>query len=204
MIIAIIIVTVIVSFYAFNKPDFFEKLSFRPFKIHQNQEYFRFISHGLIHADYMHLFFNMLTLYFFSDALIGISKIIAPVWSNTFLLVFYLLSLIASSLYSYFKHKDNYSYSAIGASGAVSAMLFSFILFAPTSKIYIFFAIGVPAWLFGILYLGYEYYMGKKQMDNIGHDAHFFGAVFGIIFTLISYPQVVYGILSLIGISPNL
>jgi membrane associated rhomboid family serine protease len=191
MILLIILSTAIISYLALGNPSLFEKLVFSPYRIKYNKEYIRWIGHGFIHADYMHLIVNMLTLYFFSNALEQISTIIVGDYWFLYFISFYLLSIVMSSLYSYHKNKENYSYSAVGASGATSAMIFSYILFAPTSKIYLYFAIGIPSWLFGLLYLGYEYYMGKKQQDNIGHDAHFFGALFGVVFTIISYPQVV-------------
>jgi membrane associated rhomboid family serine protease len=191
MILLIILVTAIVSYLAFGNPALFEKLVFSPYRIKHNKEYIRWIGHGFIHADYMHLIVNMMTLYFFSSALEQISMVVAGDYWFLYFVAFYLLSIVMSSLYAYHKNKDNYSYSAVGASGATSAMIFSYILFAPTSKIYLYFAIGIPAWLFGVLYLVYEFYMGKKQQDNIGHDAHFFGALFGVVFTIISYPDVI-------------
>lgn len=201
MILLIILVTALISYLSFNNPALFEKLVFSPYRIFHKKEYIRWISHGFIHADYMHLIVNMMTLYFFSSALEQISIIIAGNFWFLYFIVFYLLSIVMSSLYSYFKNKDNYRYSAVGASGATSAMIFSYILFAPTSKIYLYFAIGIPAWLFGVLYLAYEYYMGKRQQDNIGHDAHFFGALFGVVFTIISYPDVIYHLMNELGIA---
>ncbi|MEX0595278.1 MAG: rhomboid family intramembrane serine protease [Candidatus Paceibacterota bacterium] len=196
MILSIILATAIVSYLAFSNPSLFHKLTFSPYRIKHNKEYIRWIGHGFIHADYMHLIVNMMTLYFFSSALEQISMIIAGQFWFLYFVLFYLLAIVMSSLYSYHKNKDNYSYSAVGASGATSAMVFSYILFAPTSKIYLYFAIGIPSWLFGVLYLVYSYYMGKKQQDNIGHDAHLFGALFGVVFTIISYPDVVLSFLS--------
>lgn len=190
MIILIISFTVLISYLAFNNPTLFEKLTFYPYKINHNKEWIRWVGHGFIHADYMHLIVNMLTLYFFMDALSVVFEHIAGPYYIVYGVLFYLSAIVCSSVFAYFKHKEDWNYRAIGASGAVSAFLFSFIVFAPTESIYLYFAIKMPAWLFGILYLAYEYYMGKKQNDSIGHDAHFFGAVYGVIFTIISYPDL--------------
>ncbi len=187
----IIAITALLSLFAFNDPRFFDKAKFNPWSITHRNESWRWISGGFIHADYMHLFVNMLTLYFFGpileDNFVGLFDV-----KGYFLFAgMYLLAIPFSSMYSYYKHKEDFTYSAIGASGAVSAILFGSILFAPTSGICLYYAICMPAWLFGILYLVYEYYMGKRQIDNIGHDAHFYGALFGLVFVIIVHPSVI-------------
>ncbi len=188
--IIIIGITVLISLTAFGQPQFFEKAKFNPWSIAHRNEWWRWISGGFVHADYFHLGVNMITLYFFGVNMEYYFSTVSEVNGLFLLAAMYLLAIPVSSLYSYHKYKDDINYSAIGASGAVSAILFSSILFDPTSKIYLYFAIGIPAWLFGILYLFYSYTMSKKQVDNIGHDAHFFGALFGIIFTIIIKPDI--------------
>ncbi len=189
--IIIILLTVIISITAFGQHQFFNKAKFNPYSISKRNEWWRWISGGFIHADYFHLGVNMLTLYFFGANLEFYFNSYFGLNGLFLYAAMYLIAIPVSSMFSYYKHLHDPGYSAIGASGAVSAVLFSAILFDPMSKIYLYFAIGIPAWLFGILYLIYSYAMGKKQLDNIGHDAHFFGALFGLVFTIIIKPDVV-------------
>ena len=186
MIAYIIIASVaVISFTAFNRKELFYKLMFSPSEVSQKGQWYRFLSHVFIHASWEHLIFNMLTFFFFG---VLVEEAFVYFFGNLgmfFFLLEFLLGGILSSIPSYFKHKNNYSYSAVGASGAVSAILFTSILINPLNKIYIFFIpIGIPAFIFGILYLVYSAYMSKRNIDNIGHDAHFWGAVFGIAFPL--------------------
>jgi len=186
-----ILVTALISYYALNNHSFFEKATFRPYLINHSREWWRWITNGFVHIDYSHLFVNMLSLYFFGTNLLYYLQSLAGDFSPILFLLFYISAIAVSGSYSYVRHKNDFSYSAVGASGAVSAVVFSCILFDPFSKIYLYFAIGIPSWIFGLLYLYYEYYMGKRQMDNIGHDAHFAGAIYGLLFTLMIYPQSV-------------
>ncbi|MBX6379983.1 MAG: rhomboid family intramembrane serine protease [Thermoflavifilum aggregans] len=181
----IIIVTCVISISAFYNPQLLEQFLFWPFYIKRRHEYWRFITCGFIHLDYIHLGFNMFTLYFFGQ----IVELYIFEGKGSGFLLFYLLSLVGSNLYSYFRHRDNFDYRALGASGAVSAVVFSFIVFAPWQTILVFF-IPVPAIVYGVLYLIYSAYMSRKGYDNIGHDAHFWGGVFGIAYTIIVQPAV--------------
>ena len=182
MVLLIIIVTCGVSFAAFSNSSFFEKYQFSPFKISRNHEYIRWISGGFLHADQMHLFFNMLTLYFTADFLEAIFR---P-WE---VIIFYLVAIAVAGIPDFIKNKDNPYYAAIGASGAVSAALFSLLLFNPWGIVRVFFIIPLPFILFAILYLYYSYYMSKKNYDNIGHLAHFTGAIFGILVVALKSPE---------------
>ncbi len=189
----IIAVTCLVSYQAFNNQELFEKLSFKPYKVIHNKEYYRLITNGFVHADWTHLFFNMLTLYFFGrtqEQIFTAIKIFTAINGELSYLLFYLLSIPASSLISLYQYKDDPRYSAIGASGAVNAVLFSFILINPFSTIYVF-VIPIKAIIFAVLFLLYSSYMAKKNMDNIGHEAHISGAIFGIIFTILTIPNVI-------------
>ena len=185
-------ITVLVSFLAFNNTELRQKLIFNPFIIRSKNEYYRFITSGLIHADWIHLIFNMIVIFYFSFTIEGYylqlfdSKMIA----KYYFLFLYIGGLIISDLPSYFKHKDNYYYNSLGASGATSSVLFAFILFQPWSMLYFFGIIPIPAILFGLGFLWYSSHMSKKATDNINHDAHFYGAVWGILFTLIIKPEV--------------
>ncbi|NQW42882.1 MAG: rhomboid family intramembrane serine protease [Bacteroidetes bacterium] len=186
----IIGITVLISIIGFGQPSFYEKAMFRPFNILHNKEYWRWVSGGFVHADYFHLAVNMFVLYSFGQFLESYFIAYFQDFGKVILVVFYLLAIPVSSMYSYYKHKNDFGYAAIGASGAVAAMLFASILVQPFAELRLYFAIPIPAWLFGILYLVYEYYMGKKQQDNIGHDAHFYGAIYGLVFSIIIRPQI--------------
>ncbi len=179
--------TAIISFLAFSNVDIISKSIFYPYDIKRKNEWFRFISHGFIHADMQHLFFNMFTFFFFGPYL---EQIFSQVFgTKLFFIFYYILALILSSVYSYFKHKDDAYYRALGASGAISAILFSFILFDPWHIIYIY-VLPVPGIIYALFFVGYSIYMGKKNIDNVGHDAHLWGAVFGFIFPIVAKPSI--------------
>ncbi len=176
----------------FNQPELFHKYMLEPYRVKHNKEWYRVISHGFIHADWSHLIFNMMTLYFAGQTS---EKILVQIFSETgavvaFVLI-YLLGMVIAALPALIKHGENPSYRSLGASGAVATMLFFFIMFYPLAKINIFFIpIDIPAWLFGVLYLAAEYYLDKKQQGNVAHDAHFTGALFGIVAAIVVFPNV--------------
>lgn len=177
----IIIITCIISITAFSRPGEIDKLSMWPYMVKEHKQYYRFITAGLVHADYMHLGFNMLTMWFFGKYIeIMFQQIFG---GKLYFLLFYVLALIISDIPSYIRHRNNYSYRSIGASGAVSAVVFAFILFQPWAKIIVF-VIPMPAILYGVLFLGYSVYMSRRGGDGINHDAHFWGAIFGVVFPL--------------------
>lgn len=193
----ILVITVLLSFYAYNRTDIFEKLLFRPFNIHHNKEIWRWVSGGFIHANISHLLVNMLTFYFFSGYAQGFYQQLFGFWGGQLaFLLMYLAAIVMSSMYDFYKHKDNFNYSALGASGAVSAVVFTYVILNPMGGISLYFFIDMPAWIFGILYLVYEQYMARKVDDHIGHYAHFFGAVFGIVTVFIVYPQSIQNIIA--------
>jgi len=181
----IFVFTLITSIYAFNDPTLYGKFMLHPYSVSRRQKLYTLITSGLIHADWMHLIFNMMTFYFFAfqlEAMIG---------SWRFGMV-YFLGLILSDIPSVIKHKNDMWYNSLGASGAISAVLFSFILFQPFSSMIIF-PIPVPIWavVFGPLYLIYCAYASKQARDNINHDAHLFGALTGLIVTVIIVPNAI-------------
>ncbi|MBW7912356.1 MAG: rhomboid family intramembrane serine protease [Taibaiella sp.] len=185
--IIIIAITVIVSLVAFSNEELLNKLIFYPAQMNTPGEYYRFITAGLIHADFIHLFFNMYVLYIFGE---NVEYVYTAYIGKPYLFgVMYFLALIAASLPSFAKHRDNYYYRALGASGAVAAVLFSFVYYAPWTKLYLFGVLPIPAIIFAALYLIYSAYAAKKGRDNVGHDAHFWGAVFGFVFTIIFDPS---------------
>ena len=187
--IAIIVITCLISIAGFNNPKVIDDLIFWPPGITSRHQYYRFITCGLIHADYMHLLFNMFTLYFFGRAMEVrfMEDLGLPRYS---FLILYVGALIFSLLPTYFKHRNDYDYRSLGASGAVCAVLFSFILLQPWTTIYVFF-FPVPAIIYALLFLGYSVYMSRKGGGYINHDAHFYGALFGIVFTIASRPETV-------------
>lgn len=181
---AIIIANVLFSYKGFNDYNFFRKYEFHIGGI-QNGERYRMLSSAFLHADMMHLAFNMITFYFFAP------WVIAMLGTWLFLLI-YFGSLFLGNILTLVLNKDNYNYRAVGASGAVTGVIYSAILFNPDANLYLFFAIPIPAYLFGIGYLLYSIYGMKAQNDNIGHTAHFGGAIGGYLLTLILVPQLLW------------
>lgn len=180
---AVIAVNVVFSFKGFNDQHFFEKYKFNTAAV-KNGEKIRILTSGFLHVDTAHLFLNMLTLYFFADV------VIASLGSISFLLI-YFVSLLIGNLLSYYFHKNEYQYNAVGASGAVSGIVYSAILLYPEMNLYMMFIpIPIPAYVLGIGYMLYSIYGMKNRIGNIGHDAHFGGAVGGYIITLILVPQL--------------
>ena len=184
----ILIITCIISISAFNQQKIIDDLIFYPPAVTRRKQYYRFITHGLIHADFMHLAFNMLALYLFGEGLEKVMSIecVFGKMGKVFFLILYLTALIVASLPDYFRYKDSYHFRSLGASGAVSAVIFSMIVFFPQSPIgLMFIPVRIPGWIFGILYLGVTVYLDKRGRDNINHSAHFFGAAYGVVFTLV-------------------
>ncbi|HPE83894.1 MAG TPA: rhomboid family intramembrane serine protease [Aequorivita sp.] len=174
--IIIIAANVIISMKGFNDFSFFEKYKFNIAGIRRGEQ-IRMFSSAFLHADFSHLLFNMLTLYFFAPVVIMSVGV-------TYFVIIYVASLLIGNLLSFYFHKDEYHYSAIGASGAVMGVLYSAILFFPDMGLYLFFIpIPIPAWLFGMAYLLYSIYGMKKRLGNIGHDAHIGGAIGGYVLT---------------------
>lgn len=182
ILIGIIVANVLMSYKGFNDLSFFRKYEFHVGSIRAGEQ-IRMFSSGFLHADFPHLIFNMLTLYFFAPVVIDY------LGDFSFALI-YVGSLIFGSLLTMLLHKNDYSYRAVGASGAVTGVLYSAILLQPDMMLGIFFVIPIPAYLFGILYLMYSIYGMKAKNDNIGHTAHFGGAIGGYVITLVKDPQL--------------
>lgn len=177
----IIAVNVLFSMQGFKDFSFFEKYKFNTGGVRRGEQV-RIVTSGFLHVDYQHLFFNMLTLFFFADTVIG-------ELGEVYFIIVYLGSLILGNLLSYFFHKNEYHYSAVGASGAVSGVLYAAILLQPEMDLYLFFIpVPIPAYVFGIGYLFYSIYGMRARNDNIGHDAHFGGAIGGYLITLFMVP----------------
>jgi len=178
----IVAITSLISFIAFNNIKLMDTLIFWPPAVSMRHQYWRFITCGLIHADFMHLLFNMFTLYFFGRGLemlymgdLGLK--------HYYFLILYILALIFSNIPTYLKRKDDYNYRSLGASGAVCAVVFASILIRPWARILLY-GIPMPALIYAVLFMVYSVYMSKRGGDNVNHDAHIWGAVFGIVFTV--------------------
>jgi membrane associated rhomboid family serine protease len=180
--IILIAINVIVSFIGFSNPHFINKFIFWPYEQAQKNQQYRFITSGFLHADFMHLIFNMITLYFFGR-LVEIYFTMYGLGGKLAYLLLYFAGLIIANIPSYIKHKNNGHYRALGASGAVSAVVFACILFNPWDTILVMF-IPMPFVLYAVIYIWYCIYMSKRGGDHINHDAHLWGSLFGIAFTV--------------------
>ena len=183
----IIIITVLVSIAAFESPRLFDRLALSPYVIIRNKEWHRIVTHGFIHANWAHLLINMLVLYSFGQSLMYYLG-----WCSEKYIIHYLFiyfgGMVFATITTIAKHRNNYAYRGIGASGAVSAVMFACIFFAPWSELLLMAVIPVPGIIFAVLYLFYCSYMSRKANDNINHDAHFYGAVFGFIYPVLIDP----------------
>jgi membrane associated rhomboid family serine protease len=182
---ALIAVTVLVSWLSFERPALLNRLILWPPAIERSKQYDRLLTHGFIHADWSHLLFNMITLYFFGRA---IERVIGQVIGPAGFVLFYLSAIVIAILPTYLRHRHDPHYRSLGASGAVSAVLFAFILLQPWSLIFI--PIPVPAFLYAIGYMAYSFWMDRRGGDNINHSAHLSGAIYGVLFMLLMEPRV--------------
>ncbi len=188
--IVIIIFTVLVSLAAFNNMELFEKLKHHPYTEFRQKQYYRWFTSGFIHADYMHLGINMFVLWQFGST---VEKIYLREFGSMGMFLYlamYLTAIAFADLPTFRKHKDNPHYAAIGASGAVSAIVFTFILFFPWAELSLWAILPFRAIVGGIAYLIYEQWASKNSQDNIGHDAHFAGAIYGMLFIVLLRPSV--------------
>lgn len=190
MTLILIVLTVAVSFAAFKSPKMMDRLQFNASKIYHKHEYHRLITHAFIHANWEHLFVNMIVLFSFGRA---IEVYFQYNFGNNSILYYILLyfgGILVSNIYALIKHRNNFFYNSVGASGAVSAVLFASIFFDPWNMIYFFGILPIPGIVFAGLYLVYSYQMSNKQKDNVAHDAHFLGAVYGFIFPIMLNPRL--------------
>lgn len=190
MTIILIAISVVVSYAAFNSAKLMDKLQFNASKIWYKKEYHRLITHAFVHANWEHLFVNMIVLFSFGRAIEAYFKYN---FGSNHILYFFLLyfgGILTSNIYALIKHHKNYFYNAVGASGAVASVLFASIFFDPWNNIYFFGILPIPGIVFAGLYLVYSYQMSHKQKDNVAHDAHFLGALYGFIFPIILNPRL--------------
>lgn len=200
--IIIIAITCLVSILCFNGTLNGNKLLFNAYQVWHRKEWYRMLTSGIIHSGWGHLFFNMLTLYCFGRVVEQyFAAVFGGVTGTVLYIMLYVSALAVSSIGDLIKYRDDWNYNALGASGAVSAILFASILFAPKMGIYIYLIpIPIPGYIFAPLYLLYCWYMAKRNMDNIGHTAHFWGAVYGLLFPIVCKPETLAFCLSQFGI----
>jgi membrane associated rhomboid family serine protease len=187
---AIILITCLISYLAFNDNLLMERLLFIPSQIEKYKEYYRFITSGLVHNDYMHLLLNMFVLYSFGTLVEKEFSYMLPGFGGVIFLLFYITALIVSDYPSFLKYRFSGYYRSLGASGATSAVIFASIMFFPLGKILLFGILPLKSWLFAILYIAYESYMNKQRMDNVAHDVHIYGALYGVLFVTAIEPSV--------------
>lgn len=183
----ILLLTCLISFTAFSNDNITNELIFYPTAISRNNQWYRFITCGFIHADIMHLAFNMYTFYLFGNMVENAFNELFPGMGKILFVILYLTSLIVCLLPTYFQHQNDYHYRSLGASGAVSAVIFIGIFLYPTMGLGIFpIPINIPAFIFGPIYLVISAVLAKKGHGNINHSAHIWGALFGIVFLIIT------------------
>lgn len=191
----LIVLTAGISVYAWSNRALLDNWIFSPYLVQQRRQWYRFLTSGFLHADLTHLLFNMFAFYSFSS--IVLRKYVAGYGPGTGIgcfLLLYLGGIILSSVPTYFRHRHDPNYHSLGASGGVSSVVFASVLFFPVALggggIYIFpLPIPIQPFVFGLLYLGYSYYMSRRQADNINHDAHFYGALYGVVVSLALFPD---------------
>mgnify|MGYP002652262059 CR=1 FL=1 len=187
---AIIAVTALVSWMAFNNRSLEDRLILWPPAVRRQRQYDRLLTHGFIHADWQHLIFNMITLFFFGRHVEGVFG--GGVAGMLGFLFFYLSAIVMAILPTYLRHKDDSHYRSLGASGGVSAVLFAFILLSPWSGMIIFpIPVPIPAIVYAVLYTAYSIWMDKRGGDNINHSAHLWGAGYGVLFTAMMEPRII-------------
>lgn len=186
----IVLITALVSIFGFQNRSMQAKLMFNAYLVKHSNEWYRVITHAFVHGGWMHLFVNMWVLWLFGGLVEDHFILEKGNLGILGYLALYLGGILFATLPSYGRHQDNFNYNAVGASGAVAAVLFSAIYFQPTMDLYLMFIpIPIPAVIFGVGYLALEWYLDKKSADNVAHDAHFWGAAFGFVFSILMIPS---------------
>lgn len=196
----LIIITVAISFYAWQNESLMHKWIFQPYAVQRDNSWYRFLTSGFLHADMTHLFFNMFTFFFFGQA---VERTFQAIFGSQTGILLYLLvyigGIIVSDIPTFFKHRNDPPYRALGASGGVASVVFSSILFYPTQDICLYGLLCIPGFILGVLYVMYSYFSGKKMGDNINHDAHLYGAVYGFVLSLVLVPAALPSFVQQIG-----
>ena len=196
--IMLIIIISMTSIMAFSNREVIKQFQFNAFKIYHKKQYYRLLTHALVHANWEHLLVNMIVLWSFGGVVEHYFELNFGGNATYYYLGLFVGSVIFSSFWSLIKQRNNMYYNAVGASGAVSAVLFAAIFFNPWEPIYFFGVLPMPGIIFGVLYLYYSFYMSRKKLDNIGHDAHFLGAVIGFCTPILLRPSLFWDFLSLL------
>ena len=200
MVLSIILITVVVSLLAFNNPVLLNRLQFNAYAIKHHRQGYRFFTYAFVHGGWAHLAINMFVLWSFGRLVYALYLYHFGNLGILYFLLLYIGGIMFSVLVDFGRHKDDQWYNAVGASGAVSAVVFASIILYPAGGIYLFFIpIEIPSPIFGLLYLVYSVYMARRGQDNIGHDAHFWGAVFGIVLTIAFKPVLFLNFINEIG-----
>ncbi|MBP6532745.1 MAG: rhomboid family intramembrane serine protease [Bacteroidia bacterium] len=186
----LVIITIGVSLLAFSKNEYMNKMIFNPYMIDKHKQWYRFITSGFIHADIIHLAVNMFVLFSFGGIIENYFSVYFENRADYYFILLYFGGLITAIIPTFKKNKDNMYYNALGASGAVSAVIFAFVLLEPMQKICLYGLLCLPSIVFGVAYLIYCYYMDKKGGDNVNHDAHLWGGLFGFFFTVLLKPDL--------------
>ncbi|MGL4630399.1 MAG: rhomboid family intramembrane serine protease [Leadbetterella sp.] len=186
----LIVAILITSLMAFNNSEFRSKLIHNPYRVHRNKEYFRLMGSGFIHADYMHLAFNMLALYSFGNYVESYFSSLFPSMGKTMYLLLFLSGVLVANIPDFLKYKEKPHFNSLGASGGVASIVFASIILSPLSKL-IFFPIPIPlpAYVFAIVYMAYSIFMERRQMDNVNHMAHLWGSLWGALFIITVEPS---------------
>ncbi|GAA3937909.1 rhomboid family intramembrane serine protease [Hymenobacter algoricola] len=188
----LMVLTAGISMYAWSNQELMESWIMRPYVMRQHNEWYRLLTSGFLHANWSHLLFNMFAFYSFGQAVQDIFVGLSGATNGLLqFLALYLGGIVVSDLPTYFRHRQDPDYRSLGASGGVASIIFAAVIFSPTTKIGLLFLppqLGIPGFIFGFLYLAYSYYQGRRSGDNINHDAHFYGALYGVVLTLVLYP----------------
>ncbi len=195
----ILAITVIVSFLCFSNGELFNKLSLKPYRVVHANEWYRLITHGFVHGDWMHLFVNMFTFWSFGRYIESAFQYLG--FAPWVFVLLYLGGVVVASVGDVVRYRNTSWYASIGASGAVAAVLFTAILLNPWDKVLLFAIVPIPGILFGVIYLAYCQYMARRGGDNINHNAHFYGAVYGFLFPILLEPKLFQLFLSHLGIN---
>ncbi len=188
----IIILTCVISYYAFNNHGVFEKLKHFPFREQRDKSYARWLTAGFVHGSWVHLLVNMFVLYMFGDYVERLLiQLFGAILGPSIYILMYVAIVVLANIPTFLKHRENPAFASIGASGAVSGIIFIFILLNPWEKIYLYGIIGIHSIVAGVLYLIYSSWASRNQRDHIDHDAHFYGAVFGVIIMIALEPNLV-------------
>ena len=198
MTIILVLIISLVSAFAFTQRAVMAQMQFNAYKIYHRKEFYRVVTHAFVHANWEHLLVNMIVLWSFGGVVEHYFEINFGGNSTYYYLGLFVGSVIFSSFWSLIKQRNNMYYNAVGASGAVSAVLFAAIFFNPWEPIYFFGVLPMPGIIFGVLYLYYSFYMSRKKLDNIGHDAHFLGAMIGFCTPILLRPSLFWDFLSLL------